>query len=98
MRSNKMPCVKNVDQFLVCCSSVETALNFSWKKKKIFISHSAKPSSTIKEVLWPDLLPRRFSPNVEPRKLPYSVSSVLEQGKFLVTLGPNRVECDSTAR
>lgn len=37
MRSNKMPCVTRVDQFLVCSSSVETALNFSWKIKKIFI-------------------------------------------------------------
>lgn len=83
-----MPCVKSVDQFLVCCSSVETALNFSWEDKEDFHLRSAKPSSTVKRVLRPDLSQRRFSPRVEPRKLSYSVysASALQQGKFLVTL------------
>ena len=54
--------------------------------KKIFISKVLNLLPTIKGVLWLDLPARRFSPRVEPRKLPYSVSSALQQGKFLVTL------------
>ena len=64
------------------------SFKFFLEDKEDFHLRSAKPSSTVKVVLGPDLEQRRFSPRVEPRKLPYSVysASALQQGKFLVTL------------
>ena len=51
------------------------SFKFFLEDKEDFHLRSAKPSSTVKGVLGPDLEQRRFSPRVEPRKLPYSVYS-----------------------
>ena len=69
------------------------SFKFFLEDKEDFHPRSAKPSSTIKGVLWPNLPPRRFSPSVEPRKLSYSV---FQQGEFFVTLD-QQAESDSTS-